>query len=203
MKKLYSMIHALYRVLRADNHLKKLPSLNLIQLHKMGSFQHIITNNTQIYYLATATVLYIFGKYLPPRMMMSVLSFGPKTYSATGPKRIFSIRVFLICFYSSTMTTTSFLVGTSSLIYLLIPLQSSVRLITLTWAFPTVPILNILLVSSIICFQRQGANPHLFPICFLTARQIMQWSESEFPPCFSPPSNRKDEQPRTITKKLH
>jgi len=65
IEKFKSMITALYRFLESDDQGKEQPSLALINMHKLPSFQHRITTNTQIYHLAVATVLYIFGKHIP------------------------------------------------------------------------------------------------------------------------------------------
>jgi hypothetical protein len=64
--KFHSMIYALYRYLEADDNQKLAPSLPLMNVHKRASFLQRVTQNTQIYHLSVAIVLYIFGPFIIP-----------------------------------------------------------------------------------------------------------------------------------------
>ncbi len=64
--KFHSMIYALYRYLEADDNEKLAPSLPLMNMHKRASFLQRVTQNTQIYHLLVAIVLYIFGAFIIP-----------------------------------------------------------------------------------------------------------------------------------------
>ena len=63
--KFNGLIEALYRVLKAEDHVLHSPSMDLIKVHKLSSFHHRITQNTQYYHMAVSTVLYIFLPHLP------------------------------------------------------------------------------------------------------------------------------------------